>query len=276
MFSTNSSSKIEHQLEVFVPPKPNRITKKFYGCGKTFITQPIRHLFQTNNRYFGLAIIHGETAKICLFNESGFDIVKNVNEHLATRHNKGGQSQRRHERNYDIIVNVYLDIVVDAIKESYLNDTGIPIVEGIVVVGTGEKRFGVVKKLPKILQDLVFKEMTVPSQKTTPEEILETHTKEFIEIHTLNKEECVWNEWKHHINIDDGLAVYGKKETTELFAKQSLKTLIVHKSIFEQKGEKISKIASEVGCEIIVISSLSNAGSELLNGYGGVVGVRWF
>jgi peptide chain release factor subunit 1 len=277
MFSPNgSSSQIEHQLEVFIPPKPNRITKKFYGCGKRFITETIKHLFQNNNRYFGLAIIHGENAKICLFNEAGFDVIKQVNEQLATRHNKGGQSQRRHERNYDIIVNVYMDKVVDAIKESFLDETGVPIVKGIAVAGTGEKRFGVMKKLPKILRDLIFREMTIPSQKTTPDEILEQYTAEFIQIHTLTKEQSVWNDWKHHFALDDGLAVYGKKETTTLFADGSLKILIVHTSIFEQKGDKISEIANKVGCELVTISSISEAGSELLRNYGGVVGIKWF
>lgn len=247
-----------------------------YACGKKFVVDPIKHLFEHNERYFGLAIIHGETAKVCLFNEAGFTTVKQISEQLATRHNKGGQSQRRHERNYDIIVNVYLDIVADALKEAFLDDSGVPIVKGIVVAGTGEKRFGVVKKLPKNLQALVFKEMTVPSQKTTPEEILDEHTKEFIQIHTLANEKCVWNNWKQHLDIDDGLAVYGKKETNQLLIEGSLKSVIVHTSVLEHSRDKILEITTKVGCELITISAISDAGSELLNTYGGVVGLKWF
>ena len=275
MFSTGES-KPDHHLNVFIPAEPNRITKKFYGCGKSFVTQSIRHLFIPNNRYFGLIIIHGESAKVCLFNESGHDVVNEVNEHLANRHRKGGQSQRRHERNYDIIVNVYLDFVVNAIKEAFLDETGVPIVEGIVVAGTGDKRFGVVKKLPKILKDLIFKEMTVPSQRTTPEEVIDKHTAEFIRIHTLQFEESVWSEWMQHITLDDGLAIYGKKETTQLFAEGSLKSLIVHYKVFDRRREKILEIATKVGCEIHTISDISEAGNKLLNEFGGVVGVRWF
>lgn len=275
MFSTETG-KHDHHLSVFIPPKPNRITRKLYGCGKQFITQAIEHLFVLNQRYFGLAIIHGETAKVCLFNEGGNDILATVNEELASRHNKGGQSQNRHQRNHDIMVNVYNDKVSNAIKEVYLDDNGVPCVKGIVIAGTGEKRFGVVKKLPKILQSLIFHEMTVPSKSTTPSNILEQHTANFIQMHTQRQETEVFNGWLQHIILDDGLAVYGKKQVTKMFADGLLKSIIVHVSIFNKRQEKINSVAKKVGCTVNVLSSRGENGQKLLNDYGGVVGVLWY
>ena len=276
MFST-TEGKYDHHLSVFIPPKPNRITKKVYACGKQFITEPIEHLFAPNQRYFGLAIVHGESAKICLFNESGHFIAKKVNEQLANRHRKGGQSQRRHERNYDIIVNVYLDFVVDAMKEVYLDDSnGVTCVEGIVIAGTGEKRFGVVKKLPKQLRQLVFHEMTVPSQKTTPAEILEQSTTKFIQMHTIQKEKEIWTEWIQHLTLDDGLAEYGKICVTRSFANGLLKSIIVHETVYTKKREQIDKIGKQFGCTVNVLSKRGEAGQQLLNDYGGVVGLLWY
>ena len=168
------------------------------------------------------------------------------------------------------------NIYDDAIKDVYLDDAGVPCVEGIVIAGTGEKRFGVVKKLPKMLQTIVFHEMTVPSQHTTPSEVLEQYAAEFIQIHTLQKEEKVWTEWTKHIDLDDNLAVYGKKDVTKLLANGSLESIIVHSNIFNKKREKIESVARSVGCTVNVLSSRGEYGQKLLNHFGGVVGVLWY
>ena len=274
MFSTESG-KIDHHLSVFIPPKPNKITKKVYGCGKHFITQSIEHLFVLNNTYYGLAIIHGESAKICLFNEGGHFIANEVNEELANRHRKGGQSQRRHERNYDIIVNVYLDFVVDAIKSVYL-DNGLPCVGGIIVAGTSTKRFDVIKKLPKTLQTLIFHEMTVSSQNITPLEILNANADKFIRMCELQIEQDIWDNWIQHITLDTGKAIYGKKEVTKSLANGSLKSIVINKQMFNKKREQIQKIAKKVGCVIHIISNISGPGRSLMHNYGGVVGIKWY
>ena len=118
--------------------------------------------------------------------------------------------------------------------------------------------------------------MTVPSQSTTPEEVLDKHCKQLITNFDIQSETNVWDDWKQHITLDDGLAVYGKKEVTELFANGSLESLIIHFDIFDNKREKILTISKKVGCSINTISGISEAGNDLMNSYGGVVGVRWF
>lgn len=282
MFSTDSNdshtSTSTHKLSVFIPEYPNRITKKLYVCGKQFNVDCIASLFTPKDKLFGLALIHGETAKICTFNECGsstLQIVKSINEELATRHNKGGQSQNRHQRNYDIIVNVYLNIVCDAIKNAYLDDTGVPIVEGIIIAGTSNKRKSVAKKLPKLLQSIVLSDITVKSKNITPEDIVDEHCKKIIYQHTIHTQTMMWNNWLKQLELNSDCVVYGKKEVATALKYGLLKSIIIHTNLYTAKKISIDKIANENRCGINVISSISESGNELLTKFGGVVGIKW-
>lgn len=247
-------------------------------CGKRFFTEPIEKLYPDEDEsLFGLCIIHGEQSLIYTFTRSDYNLIKRYDVQLPNRHNRGGQSQNRHQRNNDIIVNVYIDNVVQHIKEAFLGDYGVPIIEGIIFVGTGEKRFKVESKLPPILQKLVYRNDTITSTTTNIEEILEKYAKSFIEEITLRKEVDIFNEFLGYLesqsdSISDR-AVYGIKEVTKSFKDAQLQKLIIVKS---KNSTKIKETSKSVGCEIKEISKNNIIGSRLLKEFGGVVGIRWF
>lgn len=240
---------------------------KVYICDKQFATSPISHLFETDLNLFGLSIIHGETAKICTFTSSGHNIIKEIKEELASYHNKGGQSQNRHMRNHDIMVNVYNDKVAEAMKNAYMIN-GVPNIKGIAIFGTGDKRFSVIGKLPKCLQSIVFFNSTVESQNVTPTMILDKHCQEFISTFTRKNEALVYSEFQKHIDKDTSRAIYGPTEIKNAIKNNSLSKLIVHNSLTEEyKTDNV---------ETFIVSEKYEVGHNLMQNYGGVVGISWY
>lgn len=260
----------DHHLHVFVPPKKNRITKKYYVCGKEFVTTPIEHLFQVDLDTFGLTIIHGESAKICKFSRAHYDIVKSFQEDMATRHRKGGQSQNRHQRNNDIQIDVFNSFIAEDMTSIYLGDDGLPDIKALFIVGTGDKRNSVFKKLPKSLQNIVLCQTTIPSQTTTIEDILLLHRKDWIESYEFKRDDDIIDNFLHLLNTDDTKAIYGPKEVQKSLKTGLLQYLIIHKTAFMKNKNKIKKQAEKVGCTIQVINS------HRLDNWGNVVGISWY
>ena len=251
--------------------------EKIYFCGKHFITSPIEKLYPQDDLLFGLSIIHGEDTYIYTFTRVDYNLVSKYEVDMPNRHNRGGQSQNRHQRNNDIIVGVYINNTVNLMKKAYLNDSNVPIVKGILIVGTGEKRMKVQEKLPPILQKLVHSNETIPSKHTSIEEILESKAHTFIDNVLLEKEMDVFNEFlgyfESHIQEQFYKAVYGTKDVTKAFLGATLQKLII---IDTKNSEKIKLKSKEVGCEIYEISGKTIIGSRLLKDFGGVVGIKWY
>ncbi len=279
MFDTSGVQ--DHHINVFIPRNPNKITQKVYLCGKRFITSTIEHLFIPEHlqHRFGLLMLHGESAIISTFTKSGHSIIKKFNKELASRHNKGGQSQNRHQRNHDIMVNNFNTFVSEDIIEAYTDDNGCPIVEGIVIVGTGDKRFSIIKKLPNVLQSIIIHNSTVKSKLVTPEEYLQLHSSKLIDNFLIKQQNKIFQDFLTELNVSSGdttKAVYGIKEVNIQFNQGLLKSIIVHQSILDRKGPQIRKVAKKCGCKVHPINSNTEPGHQLLNNFGGVVGIKWY
>lgn len=271
--SDNSNPKpYKHQLHVFEPPYP--IKEKVYFCGKHFLTDPIIKLYPVDDNIYGLSIIHGENSYVYTFTNINYTLISKLETTLPNKHERGGQSQNRHQRNHDIMVRVYIDKVVDLIKGAYIDEHNVPIVNGIIIVGTGEKRFKIQERLPDVLKSLVYKNETIPSQNVTIESILQTFSKDVITDITTQQETGVWNEFLQFLNSNDSnRAIYGTKEVTHSLITGQLKQILIIQS---KNNQTIKNHCSNVNCRIIEISNNSTVGNRLLHDFGGIVGITWF
>ena len=81
------------------------------------------------------------------------------------------------------------------------------------------------------------------------------------------------------VNVDPDIMVFGTKKTlTQFLLDGFLREIIVHQELFtrDEQRDKLLHIASQVGCTVHIVSSHCPESMTILNGYGGIIGVKWF
>jgi hypothetical protein len=98
--------------DIFKMIRPKMKCNKFsYKCLNKFI---VDNVYEYLKVYDGsITFANGDTFYIYVHGERGFEQIKSKKVDLGTRHNKGGQSQHRHERNYDIIKDYYINLIAE-------------------------------------------------------------------------------------------------------------------------------------------------------------------
>lgn len=275
MFSEGETQE-NHKIHAFIPPI--RIKEKMYVCGKSFITEPIEKLYPIKDEVeCGLCVVYGESFSIYKFTKSSCNFISKFDVDLPNAHSRGGQSQNRHQRNHDIIVNVYLEKVVEMIKNTLLDNRGLPNIEGIIIIGTGEKRFKVESKLPMILKELVYCNETINTISPNIEELVASKYSLYIDRIKSKKYNDVFAEFTKYFYSnqieDNNRAIYGTKEVTKAIKDCQLQKLIIVKS---KNFKKVQELCEKGGCTIYEIPDNFSVSQKLLGQFGGVVGISWF
>jgi hypothetical protein len=90
----------------------SKCNRSWYKCLNKFVTDNVYEYLKV---YDGsITFADGNTFYIYVHGECGFEKVDYKKVDLGTRHNKGGQSQHRHERNFDIIKDYYIQTISEA------------------------------------------------------------------------------------------------------------------------------------------------------------------
>lgn len=102
----------EEYFKVFIPK--TKCPKFIYRCCNKFLIDGLDEYLKEITG----SIIFVNLQNLFIYNhtDTGFKMIERKSIDIGNRHNKGGQSQRRHERNFDIIKDNYITIVSDEIK----------------------------------------------------------------------------------------------------------------------------------------------------------------
>ncbi len=101
-----------YDTNIFCMIKPNSQCNKFsYKCMNKFIVDDLYDHLKIYNG--SIIFVSGDTYFIYKHGENGFEQFKYKSVDLGNRHRKGGQSQHRHERNFDIIKDFYVSTIVE-------------------------------------------------------------------------------------------------------------------------------------------------------------------
>jgi hypothetical protein len=98
--------------EIFKMIRPKmRLNKFSYKCLNKFIVDGVHEYLKV---YDGsIVFANGDTFYVYVHGNLGFEQVKYKKVDLGNRHNKGGQSQHRHERNFDIVKDYYISVIAE-------------------------------------------------------------------------------------------------------------------------------------------------------------------
>jgi hypothetical protein len=104
-----------YDVEIFTTIVPkSKCDKFYYRCSNKFL---IDGLDEYTKEYSGSIIFaNGDSYYIYSHSLCGFELIDKKCVELGTRHKRGGQSQHRFERNFDIIKDYYVSLIIEKIS----------------------------------------------------------------------------------------------------------------------------------------------------------------
>lgn len=244
---------------VFEPPKS--IKKYLYLCDKKFHIEQLLKLYEEDTHLFG--IVHITGAKTVYY-KATIDELKyqdKITVNLPKKHKKGGQSQNRFQHLREHAIEHYITRINEGINRIYVKD-GLPIIEGLIFIGNGEKKDMVHDVIDRRLKEIFLANITI----CETDNILE-RSKQYM-IRYLHGESV--NEIKEFESLmGTGSVVYGT-EIKESLDNGLIKKLLCEESIKDTDYyEDIVNKCKTMRCELIILPNN-------LHQYGEIIGILWY
>lgn len=253
---------------------PLKINKNIYLCDKKFHTELIEQLYESHD-YYGIVLISGEELKIYKYQYSNIELIESHSIHRQKKHKKGGQSAHRFMMIGQAQVNEYIKLICQKINKHFICSDGNTInIKGLIIAGVGEIKNHVTastdlhKNIKLIIKQIInTSDININSIQSNINQIT-SNVKIDDQLKILNK---FYDYQQQNLNM----IVYGNDTINKIINDGLIKELIIHESKKEE-FENIISIATHNNCIINIISSITSKGSEILTGYGGIVGTLWY
>lgn len=210
-------------VEDIIPPEP--LVTYVFEVNHHFHLEPLREMLR-NPRIVGFISMDSKEASFGLLNGELFDVVKNISSGIAGKSGKGGQSQRRYERERDMELTFFFHRVADYATKEFLKKEK---VMAIVVGGPSATKNTFVNgdylhyELKEALLSVVD---TQSAGKEGLNELLDKSS-ETIKNLCLPVEKQAVQRFFQELNKPKGLAAYGLKTVLGALNKGAAETVIV-------------------------------------------------
>ena len=261
---------------MFSPPEP--VPVFFYRTDKWFHTEFLEDMIEHEDT-FGLVIVERDQATIGLLKGSRIQVLEEKEGYVPGKHHKGGQSQRRFDRQIEQFVKGFYKEVAESLNKHFLPLVQKNALKAIILGGPGYAKQDFLEESKEFLDYRV-------RQKIAPELIdvayqgyagLRELAIKASDLITKNKyAELVKaiEEFKLHLAKDDGLAVYGDKMVKQALQMGALKYIIIDEER-EDANELIDE-AKKYGTKVYILSDDIPESEWIKKTFKGLVGVLRF
>jgi peptide chain release factor subunit 1 len=129
-FANDSESDVLN-VEEIVPPEP--ITTYLYEVDDHFRLEPLREMLR-DLRIVGLLAVDSKEASFGILNGERLELIENITSGIPGKSGKGGQSQRRYERERDMELTSFFQRVADHATKAFIENQK---VTALIVGGPG-------------------------------------------------------------------------------------------------------------------------------------------
>lgn len=242
----------------FAWTKEISITKDLYRCGNEFYSIPLEEVIMMNLNPIGILAVDSSEATLA-YVSNGIEILAHLTSGIAGKHGKGGQSQRRFEREREQELLMFYTRIGEAAKV-YVN---IKPITALLVGGPGETKN---KFLESKYLDYRLKEKLLPSfniQYTSEDGI-----REILHLALPKLEKNAYAQEVREVN--DAWEVFGKQFEKFIYGKEE-----VQKNIHSiSKIIKIQENKEEYPIKTIILR-FPGEHYDKIKGLGGVIGIRY-
>jgi len=192
-------------IEEIAPPEP--ITAYLYEVGNHFQLQPLREMLR-DQKTVGIMALDAKDASFGLLVGEQIELIDNISSGVPGKTGKGGQSQRRYERERDMELTAFFHRVAEHAAKAFLEDHQVTV---LLVGGPGSTKNDFLKgdflnyQLDNVLLNTVD---TKSADKTALREILGKST-EFLKNMCGPEEKKIVERLLTELAKSSGLATYG-------------------------------------------------------------------
>ena len=241
------------------------VDRDLYKCGDEFFSSPLEEGLARGLYPIGIICLDTKEATIGRVSNE-IEILKYMSSGIPGKSHKGGQSQRRYERERDMEISAFFKRIGDAAK---LFVEGYPI-EELVFSGPGHTKndFLDAKYLDYRLKGKVS--IILDTQYTGEPGIRETFHKAlpFLEKNALAREVKIVEDLFETLGKSFESIVYGKDEIQRQL--HSIRKIVM----VEEKENDFSEMLTSFGGEIVVLHSRGAEHYQKIYSLGGIVGIK--
>ncbi|NPA04803.1 MAG: peptide chain release factor 1 [Crenarchaeota archaeon] len=256
---------------VFSPPDP--VPVFYYRTDKWFHTEFLEEMVEGNEVY-GLVVVERDEATIGILKGTRIQVLEEIEGYVPGKHHKGGQSQRRFDRQIEQFVRGFYKQVADAMNKHFLPLLEKGVLKAILVGGPGYAKQDFLEtgfidyRLRKIIVPRLF-DVAYQGETGLRELVMRAED-------VLTKQKYVElvkavEEFKIHLAKDDGLAVYGPREIKAALEMGALKTLIIDEE--HPEADKLAEEAEKRGTKVYFLSDGIPEAEWIKKTFKGLVGV---
>jgi peptide chain release factor subunit 1 len=210
-------------VEELIPPEP--VVAYLFVIDDHFHLEPIREMLR-NPRIVGFIAMDSKEASFGLLNGERFELIENITSGIPGKSRKGGQSQRRYERERDMELVYFFHRVAEHATKAFIEDQR---VMAVVVGGPGPTKNDFLKGhyLHYELKNALLS--TVDTQfvgKEGVKEMLEKSS-DIIMNMCAPEEKMVVHRFLAELAKQDGLATYGRDSVFEALRNGEVEVVLV-------------------------------------------------
>jgi peptide chain release factor subunit 1 len=192
-------------VEELVPPEP--ITTYLYEVDDHFRLEPLREMLR-DQRTVGLIAMDSKEASFGILSGERLELIENITSGIPGKSGKGGQSQRRYERERDMELTYFFQRVAEHATKAFLENNK---VTALIVGGPGPTKDDFLKgdHLHYVLKNLLLS--IVDTQSAGKEGVREMLDKSSDALKNMcgPEEKRVVQRLLAELGKQDGLAIYG-------------------------------------------------------------------
>jgi peptide chain release factor subunit 1 len=306
----------DEKLEVHVLEPPQKLKVWLYRCDSRFYTEILEDMVAVKEAY-GLLVLDSGEAAFGVLRGKTLEVVKEIESGVPRKHRSGGQSARRFERIIEQLTHEFYKRVGEYANKIFLGipDLKGVIVGG---PGPAKEDFLKGDYLHYQLKEKVLGVFDVGYSGEAGIYELVNRAEELLKDVQYVKEREAVNEFLYNVSRDTGLAIYGEAEVRKALEAGVVRRLLISEALkggrahyvckacgaegwtaVEEEGivrcnacgstnvdvvervsviEELGKLAESSGAEVILVSTETGEGKELLRVFGGVAAIlryRW-
>jgi peptide chain release factor subunit 1 len=223
----NAPGTEKNEIYIIEPPEP--VTTFKYHCSSTFLLDPLYDMIEEKGTY-GIINIENKEAAIGYVKGSHLELYKTMTSGIHSKHDAGGQSQRRMERLIEEGAQQFYIRVGEDANECFLNINDL---KGIFISGAGmaKEKFRDKGVLDYRLQDKVIDLVDVSYSGF--EGIRETIIKIQDKLESLRyvQEKKIFTRFMNEVVKDTGKIVYGEVEVRRALMMGAIELLLLSDSL---------------------------------------------
>lgn len=210
-------------IEEIVPPEP--LVTYVFEIDDHFHLEPLRQMLR-NPRIVGFIVMDSKGASFGLLNGERFELNKNITSGIPGKSKKGGQSQRRYERERNMELGFFFHRVAEYATKEFLENNK---VMALIVGGPGTTKTNLIDGgyLHYELKNALLN--TVDTQSVGKEglnEILDKSS-ETLKNMCLPEEKIVVHRFLEELHKQNGLAIYGLETVLVAINNGEVETVLV-------------------------------------------------